>query len=72
MQERMQYILAAAGLVQELMQIIREEALLRGIDYCHLHGRKLYLTVNTLLKRRELKNSCTDHIRPYYCGGLTA
>ena len=32
-----------------------EEALLRGIDYCHLHGRKLYLTVNTLLKERELE-----------------
>ena len=27
-----------------------EEGLLEAIDYCHLHGRKLYMTVNTLLK----------------------
>lgn len=47
-----------------------EEALLRGIDYCHLHGRKLYLTVNTLLKERELEEQLYDYIRPYYCEGL--
>ena len=27
-----------------------EEELLRLIDYAHLHGRKIYMTVNTLLK----------------------
>ena len=27
-----------------------EDALLDGIRYCHLHGKKLYMTVNTLLK----------------------
>ena len=27
-----------------------EEELLQAIDYVHLHGRKLFLTVNTLLK----------------------
>ena len=47
-----------------------EEMLLRGIDYCHLHGRKLYLTVNTLLKERELEEQLYDYIRPYYCEGL--
>ena len=47
-----------------------EEALLRGIDYCHLHGRKLYLTVNTLLKERELEEQLYNYIRPYYCEGL--
>lgn len=47
-----------------------EEALLRGIDYCHLHGRKLYLTVNTLLKERELEEQLHDYIRPYYREGL--
>lgn len=47
-----------------------EETLLRGIDYCHLHGRKLYLTVNTLLKERELEEQLYDYIRPYYCEGL--
>ena len=31
-----------------------EEELLEGIDYAHIHGKKLYLTVNTLVKEREL------------------
>lgn len=47
-----------------------EDVLLRGIDYCHLHGRKLYLTVNTLLKERELEEQLYNYIRPYYCEGL--
>ena len=32
-----------------------KEELLRAIDTARLHGKKLYLTVNTLLKNRELK-----------------
>ena len=28
------------------------EYLLRAIDYVHLHGKRLYLTVNTLLKQK--------------------
>ena len=32
-----------------------EEELLQAIDYVHLHGRKLFLTVNTLLKDQELE-----------------
>ena len=27
-----------------------EEELLRAIDYAHIHGRQVYLTVNTLFK----------------------
>ena len=30
-----------------------EDALLDGIGYCHLHGKKLYMTVNTLLKEER-------------------
>ena len=30
-----------------------EEELLEAIDYIHLHGRKIYLTVNTLVKENE-------------------
>ena len=30
------------------------EELLEAIDYAHLHGKKLYLTVNTLLKNEEM------------------
>ena len=29
-----------------------EEELLRAIDTAHIHGRKLYLTVNTLLEEQ--------------------
>jgi excisionase family DNA binding protein len=32
-----------------------EEELLEAIDYVHLHGKKIYLTVNTLLKEKELE-----------------
>lgn len=47
-----------------------EEHLIRGIEYCHLHGRKLYLTVNTLLKERELETELEPFLRPYYENGL--
>ena len=33
---------------------LNEERMLEAIDYVHLHGRKLYMTVNTLLKEQEL------------------
>ena len=31
-----------------------EEELLEAIDYVHLRGKKLFLTVNTLLKNKEI------------------
>ena len=49
-----------------------EETLLEVIDYVHLHGRKIYLTVNTLLKESELKNELYDYLLPYYKQGLDA
>ena len=49
-----------------------EEELLRAIDVAHLHGKKLYLTVNTLLKNRELKEELVSYLEPYYNGGLDA
>ena len=49
-----------------------EETLLEVIDYVHLHGRKIYLTVNTLLKESELKNGLYDYLLPYYKQGLDA
>ncbi len=47
-----------------------EEQLIRGLEYCHLHGRKLYLTVNTLLKERELETMLGSYLLPYYENGL--
>ncbi len=46
-----------------------QEKLLRAIDYVHLHGGRLYLTVNTLLKEEELEG-LTGYLRPYYLQGL--
>jgi putative protease len=48
-----------------------EEELLHAIDYAHLHGRKLYLTLNTLLKEDELENLYA-YLYPFYRGGLDA
>ena len=49
-----------------------EEELLQAIDYVHLHGRKLFLTVNTLLKEQELEEKLYNYLRPYYLHGLDA
>ncbi|ADL04813.1 peptidase U32 [[Clostridium] saccharolyticum WM1] len=48
-----------------------EDKLLEAIDYVHLHGRKLYLTVNTLMKEQEL-HELYDYLAPYYRQGLDA
>lgn len=44
--------------------------LLYALDYAHLHGRRVYMTVNTLLKEQELKGQLVDFLRPYYENGL--
>ncbi|MDO5346164.1 MAG: U32 family peptidase [Lachnospiraceae bacterium] len=49
-----------------------ETELLEAIDYCHLHGRKLYLTVNTLLKESELERELYEYLLPVYEHGLDA
>lgn len=48
-----------------------EEMLCRGIDYAHLHGRRLYMTVNTLFKEQELRE-LPEYLLPYYRRGLDA
>mgnify|MGYP000878426604 CR=1 FL=1 len=49
-----------------------QEELIRAIHTSHIHGKKLYLTVNTLLKNRELKERLYDSLRPLYEEGLDA
>lgn len=51
---------------------LTEEDLLKAIDYVHLHGKKMYLTVNTLLKEREMKTELYQYLLPYYKRGLDA
>lgn len=49
-----------------------QDRLLNAIDYCHIRGRKLYLTVNTLLREDELERELYDFILPCYERGLDA
>ena len=49
-----------------------EETMLKVIDYVHLHGRKIYLTVNTLLKEQELQRELYEYLLPYYRCGIDA
>ena len=39
-----------------------EEELLEAIDYVHLRGKKLFLTVNTLLKNKEIEQELYEYI----------
>lgn len=47
-----------------------EEQFLQAMDYAHLHGKKLYLTVNTLLKSKELETQLYNYLAPLYERGL--
>ena len=49
-----------------------EDKLLEALDYVHLHNKKMYLTVNTLLKNDELKDELYEYLLPYYERGLDA
>jgi len=49
-----------------------EEELLRAIDVAHIHNKKVYLTVNTLLKNNEINDQLYNYLRPYYENGLDA
>ncbi|HIS48533.1 MAG TPA: U32 family peptidase [Candidatus Scybalocola faecigallinarum] len=49
-----------------------ENGLLEAIDYAHIHGKQLYLTVNTLLKDRELEKELYAYLAPLYTQGLDA
>ncbi len=46
--------------------------LIEAMDYCHLRGRRLYLTVNTLLKETELERDLYQYLLPLVRHGLDA
>ncbi len=50
---------------------LSEDRMLEAIDYAHLHGVSLYLTVNTLVKEKEL-DGLYGFLAPYYERGLDA
>lgn len=47
------------------------DSILRAIEFAHLHGCKLYLTVNTLFKDKEI-DMLYDYLLPLYKYGLDA
>ena len=50
---------------------INDEELLEAIRFGHIHGRKIILAVNTLLKEYEL-GQLYDYLSPYYEAGVDA
>lgn len=51
---------------------LSEEDMLRAIDYTHIHDKKIYLTVNTLLKNEEIKQELYEYLVKFYEIGLDA
>ncbi|MBR5179287.1 MAG: U32 family peptidase [Lachnospiraceae bacterium] len=49
-----------------------ESGMLKAIEFCHLRNRKIYLTVNTLLKEQELKVELYNYLKPLYEAGIDA
>lgn len=49
-----------------------KDALCEAIDYVHLHGKRIYLTVNTLLKAEEMGDELYRYLKPYYEQGVDA
>lgn len=48
-----------------------EDRMKEAIDYAHIHGCRIYMTVNTLVKEREMKE-LYSYLLPYYEQGLDA
>lgn len=51
---------------------LNQEQMIEAIDMVHLHGKQLYLTVNTLLKNREMEQELYEYLAPFYEAGLDA
>jgi len=57
---------------REYADNLTTEELIEVINYAHIHGRRIYLTVNTLLKDKEIERNLYDYILPLYEKGLDA
>lgn len=51
---------------------LSEDQLMQAIDEAHIRNKKLYLTVNTLLKNQELYQELYEYLLPLYEQGLDA
>lgn len=57
---------------REYADNLSTEEMIEALSYAHIHGRKLYLTVNTLLKDREIEEKLYAYLTPFYENGLDA
>ena len=48
-----------------------EKELVEAIYYAHVHDKKLYMTINTLIKEEEMKG-LYNYVLPYYKAGIDA
>lgn len=48
-----------------------QEEIIQALSYAHVHGKKVYLTLNTLIKEREF-GEIYDYLLPFYLEGLDA
>lgn len=48
------------------------DELFLAIDYAHLFGKKIYLTINTLIKQKEIEEQLYNYLAPLYEYGLDA
>lgn len=46
-----------------------DEEIISAIRYAHMHGKKVYLTINTLMKQDEYEALC-EYVLPFYENGL--
>ena len=44
---------------------LNNEEMLEALDYAHRAGCRIYLTVNTLLKHKEIEGQLISYIRPF-------
>lgn len=51
---------------------LNREEVLEAIDFGHIHGRRMMLTVNTLLKEEEIQEQLYEYLLPFYDQGLDA
>ena len=66
------YVGGAAFGARAYAKNFQQKELLAAIDTAHIHEKKLYLTVNTLLKNKEIEEQLYDYLAPYYEAGLDA
>lgn len=50
---------------------LSEEEMIRAIAYAHLHHKRIYLTINTLVKEAEFSD-LYEYLLPFYMHGLDA